>query len=183
MMACRGRKPDFQDQNFTKGIAQAALSMSTDPGQAAAYANAARIGRWIVPAIPFGWTWVPEFGIQKRSEGVVPSNVYLREDELLAGNKLELYIKAQITIMQRTFVEPMIAGPAPMEFPDAEEAAMLMLKHRPMHQVTVFQVQHYVRIGKWIGIATLTTLETELLNVRPDFDQFMKVLRIAPATG
>jgi len=157
--------------------------MSTDPGQAAAYASAARIGRWIVPAIPFGWTWVPEFGIQKRSEGVVPSNVYLREDELLAGDKLELYIKAQITIMKRTFVEPMIAGPAPMEFPDAEEAAMLMLKHRPMHQVTVFQVQHYVRCGKWIGIATLTTLETELLKVRPDFDQFMKVLRIAPETG
>ena len=157
--------------------------MSTDPGQAAAYASAARIGRWIVPAIPFGWAWVPEFGIQKRSEGVVPSNVYLREDELLAGDKLELYIKAQITIMKRTFVEPMIAGPAPMEFPGAEEAAMLMLKHRPMHQVTVFQVQHYVRCGMWIGIATLTTLETELLTVRPDFDQFMKVLRIAPEQG
>ena len=78
-------------------------------------------------------------------------------------------------------MEPMIAGPAPMEFPGAEEAAMLMLKHRPMHQVSVFQVQHYVRCGKWIGIVTLTTLESELLKVRPDFDQFVKVLRIAPA--
>lgn len=153
--------------------------MSTSPGQAGAV-TAARIGRWIIPAIPFGWTWVPEFGIQKRSEGVVPSNVYLRDDVLLAGDKLELYIQAQITIMKRTFMEPMIAGPAPMEFPGAEEAAMLMLKHKPMHQVTVFQVQHYVRCGKWIGIATLTTLETELLKVRPDFDQFMKLLRIAP---
>lgn len=150
--------------------------MSTNPAQPAI--SAARIGRWIVPAIPFGWTWIPDFGIQKRSEGVVPSNVYLREDELLAGDQLEPYVKAQITIMKQTFVEPMIAGPAPMEFPGAEEAAMLMLKHRPMHQVSVFQVQHYVRSGKWIGIATLTTLETELLKVRPDFDQFMKLLRI-----
>lgn len=123
---------------------------------------------------------MPEFGIQKRSEGVVPSNVNLREDVLLAGDKLELYIKAQITIMKRTFKEPMIAGPAPMEFVDAEEAAMLMLRHKPMHQFSVFQVQHYLRCGKWIGIATLTTLEPELLKVRPDFDQFMKVLRIAP---
>lgn len=152
--------------------------MSANPGQVASSASAARIGRWIIPAIPFGWTWIPEFGIQKQSEGVVPSNVYLREDELLAGNQLEAYVKAQITIMKQMFVEPMIAGPAPMQFPDAEEAAMLMLKHRPMHQVSVFQVQHYVRSGKWIGIATLTTLESELLKVRPDFDQFMKILRI-----
>jgi hypothetical protein len=155
--------------------------MSTNPGQAAGHANAARIGRWIVPAIPFGWTWIPDFGIQKRAEGVIPSNVYLREDVLLAGNQLMLYIQAQITMMKSTFLDPTIAGPAPMEFPDAEEAAMLMLKHKAMHQVSVFQVQHYVRSGKWIGIATLTTLETELLKVRPDFDQFMKLLRIEPS--
>lgn len=155
--------------------------MSTNPAQPVATATAARIGRWIVPAIPFGWTWIPEFGIQKQSEGVVPSNVYLREDLLIAGDKLEPYVKAQIAIMKRTFEEPMIAGPAPLEFPGAEEAAMLMLKHRPMHQVSVFQVQHYVRSGKWIGIATLTTLESELLKVRPDFDQFMKLLRIETA--
>ena len=155
--------------------------MSTDQGQAAGDATAARIGRWIIPAIPFGWTWIPDFGIQKRTEGVIPSNIYLREDQLLAGNQLELYIRAQITLMKRTFVEPVIAGPAPLTFPDAAEAAMLMLKHRPMHQVTVFQVQHYVRSGSWIGIATLTTLEPELLKIRPDFDQFMKLLRIEPA--
>jgi|SRR5450631_1357168 len=155
--------------------------MSTEQGQAAGDATAARIGRWIIPAIPFGWTWIPDFGIQKRTEGVIPSNIYLREDQLLAGNQLELYIRAQITLMKRTFVEPVIAGPAPLTFPDAAEAAVLMLKHRPMHQVTVFQVQHYVRSGSWIGIATLTTLEPELLKIRPDFDQFMKLLRIEPA--
>src|SRR3984957_7945039 len=122
--------------------------MSANPGQAAGHANAARIGRWIVPAIPFGWTWVPDFGIQKR-----------------------------------TFLDPTIAGPAPMECPGADEAAMLMLKLQAMHQVSVFQVQHYVRSGNWIGIATLTTLESELLKVRPDFDQFMKLLRVEPVAG
>ena len=156
--------------------------MSTDQGQAAGDATVARIGRWIIPAIPFGWTWIPDFGIQKRTEGAIPSNIYLREDQLLAGNQLELYIRAQVTLMKRTFVEPVIAGPAPLTFPDAAEAAMLMLKHHPMHQVTVFQVQHYVRSGSWIGIATLTTLEPELLKIRPDFDQFMKLLRIEPST-
>jgi hypothetical protein len=155
--------------------------MTTDPGQTAAHVNAARIGRWIIPAIPFGWTWIPDFGIQKRAEGVIPSNVYLREDILLAGDQLVLYIQAQVTMMKRTFLDPVIAGPAPLEFPGATEAAMLMLKHKAMHQVSVFQVQHYVRSGKWIGIATLTTLESELLKIRPDFDQFMKLLRIEPS--
>lgn len=154
--------------------------MSANPASAPIVSGAARIGRWIVPGIPAGWTWIPGFGIQKQGAGVVPSNVYLKEDELLAGN-LVLYIRAQVTLMQRTFLDPMIAGPAPIEFPGAQEAAMLMLKHQPMNGATVFQVQNYVRSAKWIGIATLTTLEPELLRVRPDFDQFMKLLRIEGA--
>ena len=155
--------------------------MSPYPEQAANQSSAARIGRWIIPAIPFGWTWIPDFGIQKTGEGTIPSNVYLKEDELLGGDQLILYIQTQITLMKRTFLDPTIAGPAPLQFPGADESAMLMLKHQPMNQVTVIQVQHYVRAGKWIGIATLTTTETELLKVRPDFEQFMKLLRIEPA--
>lgn len=156
--------------------------MSSYPQQPASQANAARIGRWIVPAIPFGWTWIPDFGIQKSGEGIVPSNVYLKEDEPLAVDQLNSYILTQITLMKRTFLDPTIAGPAPspFQFPGAEESGMLMLKHQPMNQVTVMQVQHYVRAGKWIGIATLTTTETELLKVRPDFEQFMKLLSIGP---
>jgi len=156
--------------------------MSANAGQAADY-GAARIGRWIVPAIPFGWTWVPDFGIQKGGDGVVPSNVYLREDRLIEGEELGAYIKKQIAMMAKTFLEPTVAGPVPLVFPGAAEAALLMLKHRPLSQVTIFQVQNYVRSNRWIGIATLTTLESELLLVRPDFDQFMKLLRIAPESG
>ena len=155
--------------------------MSAHPGQAASQPSAARIGRWIIPAIPFGWTWIPDFGIQKSAEGIVSSNVYLKEDELLAGDQLSPYIQTQITVMKRTFLDPAIAGPAPLQFPDAHEGAMLMLKHQPMNQLTVIQVQHYIRHNKWIGIATLTTVESELLKIRPDFEQFMKMLRIETA--
>jgi hypothetical protein len=157
--------------------------MSSYPGQSAPQTSAARIGRWVVPAIPFGWTWVPDFGIQKQAEGAIPSNVYLREDRLTEGDELGPYVQKQIEMMKQTFINPMVAGPAPVVFPDAAEACMLMLKHRPMHQVNVFQVQHYIRSGKWVGIATLSTLESELLTVRPDFDQFMKILRIVPEPG
>ena len=152
--------------------------MTPDPAQAASQASAARIGRWIIPAIPFGWKWIEGFGIQRSAENITPSNVSLQEDELLAGDQLVLYIQAQIAIMKRTFKDPVIAGPAPSKFPGAQDCAMLMLKHQPMNEVSVIQVQHYMRNERWIGIVTLTTLETELLKVRPDFEQFLKLLRI-----
>jgi len=154
--------------------------MSPYPEQAASQSSAARIGRWSIPAIPFGWTWIPDFGIQRGGENTIPSNVYLKEDELLAGDQLKPYIQTQITLMKRTFLDPTIAGPAPLQVEGVDESAMLMLKHKPMNQITVIQVQHYIKSGKWIGIATLTTTETELLKVRPDFEQFMKLLRISP---
>ena len=154
--------------------------MNADPGQSAGYANAARIGRWIIPAIPAGWIWIAGFGIQRSGENVAPSNVHLQEDELLAGDQILPYIQAQITIMKRTFKDPVFAGPLAAQFPGAEDCAMLMLRHQPVNQVSVIQVQHYMRSSRWIGIVTLTTLESELLKVRPDFDQFLKLLRIAP---
>jgi len=153
--------------------------MSLDPAQAASQASAARIGRWMIPAIPFGWRWIESFGIQRSVENVTPSNIYLQQDELLAGDQLVLYIQAQIAIMKRTFKDPVIAGPAPSTFPGAQDCAMVMLKHQPLNQMSVIQVQHYMRNERWIGIVTLTTLETELLKVRPDFEQFLKLLRIA----
>ena len=86
---------------------------------------------------------------------------------MLVGDQLILYIQTQIALMKRAFLDPTIAGPAPLQFPGADESAMLMLKHQPMNQVTVIQVQHYVRAGKWIGIATLTTTEIELRKSAP----------------
>ena len=157
--------------------------MTINPEQAASHATAARIGRWIVPAIPIGWTWIPSFGIQMRAEGVVPSTVCLGEDRLLVVSQLEPYIKAQIAMIKKAFEDPVIAGPAPLAFPDADEAALLMLKHRPTQEGSVFQVQHYIRSGQWVGIATLSTLESEVLKVRPAFDHFMKLIRIEPEQG
>lgn len=152
--------------------------MSTPPQSADA--STPRIGRWLIPTAPAGWAWTAGFGIHKPT-GPVTSNISLKEDELLAGNQLELYIRAQITLLQRTFQDPMIAGPAPVAFPNAAEAAMLMVKHRSLQQAAVFQVQNYVRCERWIGIVTLTTIESELLKVRPEFDQFVQWLRIAAA--
>ena len=138
------------------------------------------IGRWEVRLVPHGWVYVPDFGLRKAEEGVVPSNVAVNQDMLLCGDKLALYIDAQMTLMRNTFQEPLIAGPRPAEFAGADEAVLLMVKHGTLNGYTVVQVQNYVRCGTWIGIITLTTLERELLNVRQDFERFSKALAIQP---
>ncbi len=139
-----------------------------------------RIGRWEIRLVPHGWVYVPDFGIRRSEEGVFPSNVAVNDDALLCGDKLSLYLDAQITLMKSTFQEPTIAGPKPAEFAGADEAMLLIVKHRALNGLTVVQVQTYVRCASWIGVITLTTLEPELLQVRQDFERFSKGLRILP---
>lgn len=157
--------------------------MSTNPAQVESQIEPARIGRWVIPAIPAGWVWLPGFGIQKRVQGAFPSNIHLREDPLPEPVPLPAYVAKQITMMANTFLNPEVAGPAPASFPAADEAALLMLRHHSIRDLNVFQVQYYIRLDKWIGIITLTTSEAELLVVRPDLDQFMKVISVAGDEG
>jgi hypothetical protein len=44
----------------------------------------------------------------------------------------------------------------------------------------MLHVQTYVRVGRWVGIITLTTVEAYLKVVRPDYEAFLKGLRILP---
>jgi hypothetical protein len=47
----------------------------------------------------------------------------------------------------------------------------------------MLHVQTYVRLGKWSGIITLTTLEAQLMALRADYDAFVRGLRISPAVA
>ena len=150
--------------------------MSSNPVQIENHAEPARIGRWMIHAVPAGWVWLPGFGIQRNVQGSVPSNIYLREDEIPEEEPLNSYVTRQIELMTGSVISPRVAGPAPLAFPGAAEAALVILKHRAVEAGTVFQVQYYVRGGRNIGIATLTTLDSELLLVRAELDQFMKLV-------
>lgn len=141
----------------------------------------ARLGRWVISGIPHGWFWLPEFGMQRMVEGAAPSNVSVREDLLDEDESLAAYVTRQMALMRKTFLEPTVAGPAPLKFSGAEEAMLVMVKHQRMGQARIFQVQHYVRSGSWTGVVTLTTIESELLTVRPEFEQFLKLIRIESA--
>jgi hypothetical protein len=72
------------------------------------------------------------------------------------------------------------AGPKVISFTGADEAHLLFVRHRMDIAGNMLHAQTYARVGTWVGIVTLTALEAQLSAVRPDYDAFLKGLRIGP---
>jgi hypothetical protein len=76
--------------------------------------------------------------------------------------------------------EAKFAGPQATAFAGADEAHLLFIRHSVDPVGSMLHAQTYVRLGDWVGIITLTTLEAQLRAVRPDYEAFVKGLRISP---
>ena len=83
-------------------------------------------------------------------------------------------------MLSRKFDQPDFAGPQPGKLlaEQADESMLLLIRHQPMRGTGVIQVQTYGRVAKWIGIVTLTTTDRSLQRVRPDYEEFLKLLTI-----
>jgi hypothetical protein len=145
--------------------------------------NFPTVGRWRVTALPGGWMFVANFGIKQMmpQPGSVAANISLGEDSLGGHDALAGYIAAQSKLIQHHLVLPKMAGPQSMPFPGAEEGYLFFVRHTPDGAGNMLHAQRYVRSGDWIGIITLTTLESHLQTVRQDYEAFVKGLRIIPA--
>ena len=141
-----------------------------------------RVGRWRVTSLPAGWMYVANFGIKQMvmDPEATPANVSLGEDKLAAPNGLPAYIAAQGKLMEHHLAEPKMAGPQITPFQGAEEAYLFFIRHSVGEAGKMLHAQSYVRSGTWVGIVTLTTLESQLLTVRPAYESFLKGLRILP---
>lgn len=143
--------------------------------------NLPYVGRWGVTFVPAGWYFLPEFGIRQEMEpGYLVSNISLVEDPLPEGKSLTEYVQSQAEMISKQHKEVKLAGPQPSPFNGAEEACMLLVRHRVKDTIEMLHVQNYVRVRDWIGIVTLTTPEQMLRAVRPDHDAFVKGLVILP---
>jgi hypothetical protein len=134
--------------------------------------------------VPQGWIFVADFGIRQMPPDLrtdprtVSANVALGQDAIEAPDALAAYIDKQAALIQAHLTDAKTAGPQPMTFPGAEEAYLLFVRHRPAGAPDMLHAQTYVRLGLWVGIITLTTPEAQLKAVRPDYDAFVKGLRI-----
>jgi hypothetical protein len=110
----------------------------------------------------------------------IAANVGLGQDAIESADGLAGYIETQVKLIEGRFAGAKIAGPQPIAFAGAEEASLLFVRHRPGDAGEMLHAQTYVRVGLWVGIVTLTTPEALLRGVRPDYDAFVKGLRILP---
>ena len=132
-------------------------------------------------ALPAGWMFVADFGIrQVVPPNTIAANVALGQDVLESEGALVDYIKTQAKLIEGHLSGAKIAGPQAIAFAGAEEACLLFVRHRPSGAGDMLHAQTYVRVGLWVGIVTLTTPEAQLQAVRPQYDAFMKGLRILP---
>ena len=141
------------------------------------------VGRWGVSVLPNGWMFVSDFGIRQMTTDPrqIAANVSLGGDVLKSPGALAEYIATQAKLIENHMPAAKIAGPQPTPFPNVEEAYLFMVRHTPEGVPGMLHVQTYVRIGVWLGIVTLTTVEAELRAVRADYESFLKGLRVLTA--
>lgn len=108
------------------------------------------------------------------------TNVGLGEDILEADDGLAAYIEKQMKLIGGYLKEPKLAGPRAIPFENVDEAQLLFVRHNDASIGVMLHAQTYVRLGLWVGVITLTTLEAQISVVRPDYDGFVKGLRIMP---
>jgi hypothetical protein len=132
--------------------------------------------------MPGGWLYVAGFGIRQiaMAAGTIAASVGVGQDTLGSDDSLAEYIEKQKKLIGNYLKEAKFAGPQETAFAGADEAQLLFVRHRVDSAGNMLHAQTYARLGNWVGIVTLTTLEAQLKAVRPDYEAFMKGLRISP---
>lgn len=150
--------------------------------QSGAISHFPTVGRWVVTAMPAGWIYVADFGIRQMSMDpkAITASVGLGQDNLGEEVGPAAYIEKQKELIGGHLKDAKFAGPQVIPFAGADEAHLLFVRHDVDTVGTMLHVQTYARLQDWLGIITLTTLEAQLRTVRPDYEAFVKGLRIGP---
>jgi len=132
--------------------------------------------------MPGGWLYAADFGIRRMSmnAGQAGASVGLGQDTLSTDSGLAEYIEKQKKLIEGHLRDARFAGPQATSFTGADEAQLLFVRHNVPSLGSMLHAQTYVRLGRWVGIITLTTQEAQLRTVRPDYEAFVKGLRISP---
>jgi hypothetical protein len=111
--------------------------------------------------------------------GTVAASVGAGQDAIGSESGMAEYLEKQLKLIEGRLKDVKCAGPQAIVFAGSDEAHLLFVRHT-MACGSMLHAQTYVRVGLWLGIVTLTTLEAQLRAVRPDYDAFVKGLRIGP---
>jgi predicted component of type VI protein secretion system len=128
------------------------------------------IGGWTFAVLPEKWTAQGEFGIQRDASGAFPSSAVATEEPLSNGISLQEYVEAQLAMLRQYLREPQIDAALPPKIHGAEETVVVEVLYKTNDGEAVFYRRVYARVGRTVGVLTFTTLQKELVEVRPAFE-------------
>ena len=139
-----------------------------------------KIGSWTLTTVPAGWIEVGEYGIQRDGQDVFPSNTVASEEPLGAGLSLQEYVESQLTMLRQYLRQPEIDATIPPKVRGAEESMAIEIRYQTKEGQAIFFWRVYVRAGRTVGILAFTTLQSELVEVRPVFDSIVSGAGFGP---
>jgi pSer/pThr/pTyr-binding forkhead associated (FHA) protein len=138
------------------------------------------IGSWSFGAVPSGWETIEQHGIRRVGQNVFPSNAVVSEEPLPAGKTLQEYVDLQTQILQSLVPELKAEAPIPANVAGAEEALDVQIRHTTEDGRLVLQRQLYAKAKQFVGVLTLTTLQSELPAVQSAFESILSHAIFSP---
>jgi pSer/pThr/pTyr-binding forkhead associated (FHA) protein len=164
---------------FASDARQQQLDQATTP----AAKSFIKIGNWTLAFVPDGWIEVGEYGIQRNARDVFPSNVVATEEPLGPGLSLQEYVESQLTMLRQYLRQPRIEASIPPKIHGAEESMAIEISYQTKDGQAVFYRRVYVRADRKVGVLALTTLQSELVQVRSIFDSILSAARFNPSAN
>jgi len=141
-----------------------------------------KIGGWTLTTLPAGWIEAGEYGIQRNTPDGFPSNVVATDEPLGAALSLQEYVDSQLTMLRQYLRKPQIDVTIPPKIQGAEESVAMEIRYETKDGQGVYYRRIYVRSGRTVGVLALTTLQSELAQIRPVFDSILSAVRFNPST-
>ncbi len=139
------------------------------------------IGGWSFARVPPDWEVKEGIGLlQKAPGGGFQSNITAMEERLGGGITLQTYLEAQIKMLREYLKEPQIDAAIPPKIAGAEDSVGVEIRYATKEGQTVHIHRIYVRNGHIVGVASLTTLETELQKAQEAFQGILSQATFIP---
>lgn len=158
-------------------------ALAPSPSPLAPSKRALKVGSWSFSVIPDQWVSQGEFGFQREAPGAFPTSVVVSEEPLGSGFSLQRYVEAQLAMLRQYLREPEIEPALPPKIGGAEETIAIDVRYKTKEAESIYYRRIYSRVGQTACVLTFTTLEKELVQLRPVLDAILAGASLEPGQG
>jgi len=138
------------------------------------------VGSWHFTAIPQGWIPVEGYGLRRSGSATPPAEIVAAEQQPL-GTSLTEYVNAQLEMLPLLVLDAQARITGPVAIPGAEEALAVAVKYKMDDGRAFAQRQFYARVGRGVGVLTLTGPLDELPLLLPALECVLAGIRFGPS--